>query len=177
MNDLQTKANGANKVPPATDPKANAKSTTVKSETILPKLETSAEKRIKNLENFQALCSKFNFLKHKSDDLNAYLVGRDGLKETLIIENTDGKTFEMSNSRIIEKILLIAQEELYNLLDCFIQLKKSFFAWMVFISFHHRPKKEFAIYIFNHNYSGFFWQINFNRFFDWNLIFVNCFHS
>ena len=118
MNELQTKANGAKTVAPATDQKANAKSENSKTELKMPKLETTAEKRIKNLENFQSLCHKFNFLKKKSDDLNSYLVGRDGLKETLIIENTDGKTFEMSNSRIIEKILLIAQEELYNLLDC-----------------------------------------------------------
>lgn len=117
MNDLTTKANGEKKVSSATDPKANAKSENTKSVSVLPKLETSAEKRIKNLENFQSLCHKFNFLKKKSDDLNAYLVGRDGLKETLIIENTDGKTFEISNTRIIEKILLIAQDELFVLLD------------------------------------------------------------
>ncbi|MGV8914399.1 MAG: hypothetical protein ACOH1X_03010 [Kaistella sp.] len=117
MNDLTTKANGEKKVSSATEPKANAKSENTKSVSVLPKLETSAEKRIKNLENFQALCHKFNFLKKKSDDLNAYLVGRDGLKETLIIENTDGKTFEISNTRIIEKILLISQSELFDLLD------------------------------------------------------------
>lgn len=117
MNDLTTKANGEKKVPSATDQKANAKNENVKSTSVLPKLETTAEKRIKNLENFQSLCSKFNFLKMKSDDLNAYLIGRDGLKETLIIENTDGKTFQIANSRIIEKILLISQEELFNLLD------------------------------------------------------------
>lgn len=117
MNDLTTKANGAKAVTPATDTKANAKSENGKNEPKMPKLDTTAEKRIKNLEHFQALCHKFNFLKKKSDDLNAYLIGRDGLKETLIIENTDGKTFEISNSRIIEKILLISQEELFNLLE------------------------------------------------------------
>ncbi|MEC5156678.1 hypothetical protein [Chryseobacterium sp. MP_3.2] len=117
MNDLQTKANGEKKVTPATDQKATAKIENSKSTSVLPKLETSAEKRIKNLENFQSLCHKFNFLKKKSDDLNAYLIGRDGLKETLIIENTDGKTFEISNSRIIEKILVISQSELFDLLD------------------------------------------------------------
>ncbi|UJF29917.1 hypothetical protein L0B70_00545 [Kaistella sp. 97-N-M2] len=117
MNDLTAKANGAKTVPPATDAKANAKDANAKNELKIPKLETTAEKRIKNLENFQALCHKFNFLKKKSDDLNSYLVGRDGLKETLIIENTDGKTFEISNSRIIEKILLISQDELFSLLE------------------------------------------------------------
>lgn len=117
MNDLTTKANGEKKVTPATDTKANAKSENAKSTTILPKLETTAEKRIKNLQNFQSLCHKFNFLKNKTDDLNSYLVGRDGLKETLIIENTDGRTFEISNSRIIEKILILSQSELFDLLD------------------------------------------------------------
>lgn len=117
MTELTTKANGAKIVTPATETKANAKSDIAKTDLKMPKLETTAEKRIKNLEHFQSLCHKFNFLKKKSDDLNAYLIGRDGLKETLIIENTDGKTFEISNSRIIEKILLISQEELYNLLE------------------------------------------------------------
>lgn len=117
MSTLTTKENAEKKVTASTETKENAKSTNGKNENILPKLETSAEKRIKNLENFQALCGKFNFLKLKSDELGAYLVGRDGLKETLILENSDGKTFEISNSRIIEKILLIAQEELYYLLD------------------------------------------------------------
>lgn len=117
MNTLTAKENAEKKVSALTDTKENAKTNNSKVTSVLPKIETTAEKRIKNLENFQALCSKFNFLKHKSDDLSAYLIGRDGLKETLIIENTDGKTFEISNSRIIGKILLIAQEELFNLLD------------------------------------------------------------
>lgn len=117
MNDLKEKVIVAKIVPTATDTKANAKGENVKNQLKMPKLETTAEKRIKNLENFQSLCHKFNFLKKKTDDLNAYLIGRDGLKETLIIENTDGKTFEISNSRIIEKILLISQEELFNLLE------------------------------------------------------------
>ena len=117
MSTLTAKENAEKKVTAPTHTKENAKTNQSKVDTVLPKIETTAEKRIKNLENFQALCSKFNFLKHKSDDLNAYLIGRDGLKETLIIENTDGKTFEISNSRIIGKILLIAQEELFTLLD------------------------------------------------------------
>lgn len=117
MSDLTTKANGAKTVTPATDTNANAKNETQKVDAKALKLETSAEKRIKNLENFQALCGKYGFLKVKSDNLNSYLVSRDGLKETLIIENTDGLTFEISNSRIISKILLIAQSELFELLD------------------------------------------------------------
>src|SRR5690606_34760221 len=97
--------------------KANAKPSNAKKEEMKPILETKAEKRLKNFDSFQSLCKKFNFLKGKADDLNAYLISRDGLKETLTIENTDGQVFEISNSGIIEKILEMCQEELFSILD------------------------------------------------------------
>ncbi len=117
MNDLTTKANGAKTVTPATEPKANTKTEKLKSEDKKIIIETTAEKRLKNLENFQKVCMKFNFLKKKSDDLNAYMIGRDGLKETLIIENTDGQTFEISNTLIIAEILNLGQNKLFELLE------------------------------------------------------------
>lgn len=117
MNDLTTKANGVKTVTPATEPKANTKTEKLKSEDKKIILETTAEKRLKNLENFQKVCMKFNFLKKKSDDLNAYMIGRDGLKETLIIENTDGQTFEISNTLIIAEILNLGQTKLFELLE------------------------------------------------------------
>lgn len=117
MNDLTTKANGAKTVTPATDAKANGKTEISKVEAKKLILETTAEKRLKNLENFQKVCMKFTFLKKKSDDLSAYMVGRDGLKETLIIENTDGQTFEISNTIIIGEILNLGQTKLFELLD------------------------------------------------------------
>lgn len=117
MNDLTTKANGAKTVTPATDAKTNGKTEISKVEAKKLILETTAEKRLKNLENFQKVCMKFTFLKKKSDDLSAYMVGRDGLKETLIIENTDGQTFEISNTIIIGEILNLGQTKLFELLD------------------------------------------------------------
>lgn len=117
MSDLQTKANGAKTVTSATDTKANAKTQNEKKPELKPILETKAEKRLKNFDNFQSLCKKFNFLREKSDDFNAYMIGRDGLKETLTIENTNGQVFEISNSRIIGKIMILCQEELFALLD------------------------------------------------------------
>lgn len=117
MNDLTTKANGVKKVSPATDTKANAETPIVKKETLTPILEGSAEKRIKNLEIFETICRKHNFLRKKADDLSAYLIGRDGLKETLIIENTDGQTFEISNSQILGEILTLCQDKLFDLLE------------------------------------------------------------
>ena len=117
MNDLTTKANGAKTVTPATATKANAKSENAKVEQKTLKLETTAEKRIKNLSIFAKICEKHDFLKEKSDELNAYLVGRDGLKETISIENTNGMTLEISNSGIITEVLKLCQVKLFSLLE------------------------------------------------------------
>ena len=117
MNDLTTKANGAKTVTPATATKANAKIENGKVEQKTLKLETTAEKRIKNLSIFGKICEKHDFLKEKSDELNAYLVGRDGLKETISIENTNGMTLEISNSGIITEVLKLCQVKLFSLLE------------------------------------------------------------
>ena len=96
MNALDTKANGVKTVIPATDKKANSKEETQKNVVKAINLETTAEKRIKNAEHFQKICEKHTFLKNKADELNAYNIGRDGLKEKITIENTDGMEFEIS---------------------------------------------------------------------------------
>ena len=102
---------------PATDKKANSKEETQKNVVKAINLETTAEKRIKNAEHFQKICEKHTFLKHKSDELNAYNIGRDGLKEKITIENTDGMEFEISNSVIIGKILTLCANELNDLVE------------------------------------------------------------
>ena len=56
-------------------------------------------------------------LKQKADELNAYNIGRDGLKEKITIENTDGMKFEISNSVIIGKILTLCANELNDLVE------------------------------------------------------------
>lgn len=117
MSDLTTKATEANKVTSATATSKANKTENQKNAFKMPIIETTAEKRLKNLENFQKLCGKYNFIKMKSDELSAYLVGRDGLKETVIIENTDGQTFEISNTLIIGEILELSQNKLIELLE------------------------------------------------------------
>lgn len=117
MSDLTTKANGANKVTSATETKANAKTEVMKKENFSTILESNAEKRIKNLDHFGKICAKHNFLKGKADDLSSYLIARDGLKENLIVENTDGQTFEISNSTIIQEILVLCQNKIFDLLE------------------------------------------------------------
>lgn len=117
MNDLKAKGNGAKTVALATTTESKAQATNSKIELIIPKIENSAQNRIKNLEIFQKICEKHEFLKQKSDKLNAYLMGRDGLKETVIIENTNGITFEISNTLIISEVLVLCQSKLFELLD------------------------------------------------------------
>ena len=117
MNALDQKANGTKTVLPATDKKANTKEETLKNVVKPINLETTAEKRIKNAEHFQKICEKHTFLKQKADELNAYNIGRDGLKEKITIENTDGMEFDISNSVIIGKILTLCANELNDLVE------------------------------------------------------------
>lgn len=117
MNELQQKANGLKTVNPATDAKANGKSENLKLDAKALILETTAEKRIKNLENFQKLCARHNYLKNKSDGLNSYLISRDGMRETLTIECAEGEDFEISNTLIIGDILELCQNKLFDLLE------------------------------------------------------------
>lgn len=117
MTQLTQKANEAKKVTSATGTETAKQGENTKKADLKAIFETTAEKRIKNHQLFMKICEKYNFLKVKSDKLNAYLVGRDALKESVIIENSDGQTFEIGNSIIISKILEVCQTELFNLLE------------------------------------------------------------
>lgn len=76
----------------------------------------TAEQRIKNADNFRKLAQRHQFLREKQDDLASYLVGRDGLKEKVIIQCDGCRDFEISNSHIIEEILNICNDKLENLI-------------------------------------------------------------
>lgn len=117
MTQLTQKANEAKKVTSATTTETAKQGENTKKADLKAIFETTAEKRIKNHQLFMKICEKYNFLKVKSDKLNAYLVGRDALKESVIIENSDGQTFEIGNSVIISKILEVCQSELFRLLE------------------------------------------------------------
>lgn len=128
MNDLQEKANGTKKVIPGTDNKAKTeqpgkeqtppKKNLQDAKTELAQImnPASAEQRIKNAEIFTKLADKYQFLKKKKDHLNNFMASRDGLKEKLFIVSDNEENFEISNSRIIEKILEVCQDELEGLL-------------------------------------------------------------
>lgn len=75
----------------------------------------SADQRIKNAEIFQKMAEKHTFLRKKQDELQSYMVGRDGLKEKVVIKCEGCADFEVSNSFIVSKILQISADELENL--------------------------------------------------------------
>ena len=61
---------------------------------------------------FKKMVEKHEFLTEKADNLNAYMVGRDGMKEKLSIHSDSGMDFEISNSNIIEEILNLCAHRL-----------------------------------------------------------------
>ncbi|AQX08049.1 hypothetical protein [Elizabethkingia ursingii] len=78
---------------------------------------TTADDRLKNLNLFQKLAEKHNFLKDKADTLNAYMIGRDGMKEKLSIKSDCGMEFQISNSNIIEEILILCTSKLDKMME------------------------------------------------------------
>ncbi|MEN5130452.1 hypothetical protein [Elizabethkingia anophelis] len=78
---------------------------------------TTADDRLKNLNLFQKLAEKHNFLKDKADTLNAYMIGRDGMKEKLTIKSDCGMEFQISNSNIIEEILILCTSKLDEMME------------------------------------------------------------
>lgn len=77
----------------------------------------TADQRIKNAEIFTRLADKYQFLRKKKDHLTSFMASRDGLKEKLYIVSDSEENFEISNTRIIEKILTVCELELDELLQ------------------------------------------------------------
>ena len=77
----------------------------------------SADGRLKNLEHFQKLAEKYNFLKGKNDDLTSFMIGRDGMRDKIIIMNDTHQVIEISNSEVIEEVLKVCEIKLGTLLN------------------------------------------------------------
>lgn len=128
MNALQQKGNDVKKVASSTELATVAKNGITensKNQQLQEKKEqinkmlapTTAEQRIKNHVNFTTLVDKHKFLTEKADNHNAYMIGRDGMKEKLSIKSDSGMSFEISNSNIIEEILILCGNKLAKMLD------------------------------------------------------------
>ncbi|MEC5157028.1 hypothetical protein [Chryseobacterium sp. MP_3.2] len=129
MNDLATKGTEAKKVTSATEPIgniANSKQTQDKQKSAIQEKKealakilepVTAEQRIRNGENFLKIAEKHRFLTEKEDDLNSFMIGRDGLKEKVQISNDNGQIFEISNSVVIDEVLNLCSEKLSHLVS------------------------------------------------------------
>lgn len=128
MNALQEKGNDVKKVASSAELATVAKngiSENSKNQQLQEKKEqinkilapTTAEQRIKNHVNFTTLVDKHRFLTEKADNHNAYMIGRDGMKEKLSIKSDSGMSFEISNSNIIEEILILCGNKLGKMLE------------------------------------------------------------
>ena len=129
MSTLITKGNEAKTVTSATEKNGNIaeKKNLVKSENkdfaeksaqIAKILQpVSAEQRIKNADNFQKVAEKHKFLSLKIDELNSFMIGRDGLREKIVIMNDNEQTFEISNTFVIEEVLNLCSDKLEKLIE------------------------------------------------------------
>lgn len=128
MNALQDKGNDVKKVASSAEMATvakNGKAEDLKNQELQKKKDqvnillapTTAEQRIKNHVNFTTLVEKHKFLTEKADNHNAYMIGRDGMKEKLSIKSDSGLTFEISNSNIIEEILILCGNKLDQMLE------------------------------------------------------------
>lgn len=104
----KAKENGTSEKAPSVE-----KSTTKVDEVLNP----TAESRLKKLETFKILAEKHQYLSQKNDDLQKFIASSDGMKEKLILKNSQGFEFDASNSQVIEKVIFVIKEELQKITD------------------------------------------------------------
>lgn len=78
-------------------------------------LHPTAESRLKKLETFKILAEKHKYLVAKNDDLQKFIASSDGMKEKVVLKNSQGFEFEVSNSSVIAKVIHVMELELGNI--------------------------------------------------------------
>ena len=85
-------------------------------EKFVPKTPPTAEERISRIEHFEALSKRFKLLKEKSNDLKMFDAGNDRTNAKIILKNSSGFEFGVSNSNVIKKVRDTMDTELNILL-------------------------------------------------------------
>jgi hypothetical protein len=85
-------------------------------EKYVPKILPTAEERIGRIEHFEALSKRFRLLKDKSNDLKMFDAGNDKTNAKIILKNSSGFEFSVSNSNVIKKVRDAMEAELNILL-------------------------------------------------------------
>lgn len=85
-------------------------------EKLVDKTPPTAEERIGRIEHFEALSKRFRLLKEKSNDLKMFDAGNDRTNAKIILKNSSGFEFSVSNSNVIKKVRDAMEQELNILL-------------------------------------------------------------
>lgn len=81
-----------------------------------PEAPKSAESRIESMKQFEALSTRYNQLKEKSNELKTFQAGNDKLTAKVVFKNAQGFEFTVQNSNVIGKLLEAGEKELSILL-------------------------------------------------------------
>ena len=83
----------------------------------VPKIPPTAEERISRIEHFEALSKRFKHLKEKANDLKMFDAGNDKTSAKIVLKNSTGFEFSVSNSNVIKKVRDAMESELNILLS------------------------------------------------------------
>jgi hypothetical protein len=82
-----------------------------------PEPHKSAESRIEAMKQFEALSTRYNQLKDKSNELKTFQAGNDKLSAKVVFKNAQGFEFTVQNSNVIGKLIEAGEKELSILLN------------------------------------------------------------
>lgn len=74
----------------------------------------SAVDRLKKAEQLNLLGQKFSFLKTKEDELSNFVLSSDGTGEKIELTNKNGFKFVVSNTKTINAVVKLLQDDLKN---------------------------------------------------------------
>lgn len=79
--------------------------------------QPTADERIQRISHFEAVSKRFKILKEKSNDLKMFDAGNDQTNAKIILKNSGGFEFSVSNSTVIKKVRDTMETELNILLS------------------------------------------------------------
>jgi gamma-glutamylcysteine synthetase len=78
--------------------------------------QPTADERIQRISHFEAVSKRFKVLKEKSNELKMFDAGNDQTNAKIILKNSGGFEFSVSNSNVIKKVRDTMEAELNILL-------------------------------------------------------------
>jgi hypothetical protein len=82
-----------------------------------PEPPKTAEDRISNMKQFEALSNRYKTLKGKDEELKTFHAGNDKTSAKITFQNAQGFKFEVQNSNVIDRLTQTAKDELSILLN------------------------------------------------------------